>query len=97
MQFLPLIADGIILHELNERLWQWIDKEYHSRVHSSTKEMPLKRYLNNIHLITEAPKELHDYFRKRALRKVDKDRTVSLSPACTTGNSPENPVCQESV
>jgi transposase InsO family protein len=78
MQFLPLIADGIILHELNERLWQWIDKEYHSRVHSSTKEMPLKRYLNNIHLITEAPKELHDYFRKRALRKVDKDRTVSL-------------------
>jgi putative transposase len=30
-------------------------------------------------LVREAPKGLDDYFRARALRKVDNDRTVSLS------------------
>ena len=36
------------------------------------------RYLAHLHLVREAPKDMDDYFRVRTLRKVDKDRTVSL-------------------
>ena len=78
MQFLCTISDGLTLQELNERLHEWIEKQYHMAVHSSTKETPLKRYLKELHLIREAPKDLRDYFRKRATRKVDRDRTVSI-------------------
>jgi len=78
MQFLCGIPDGLSIKELNRRLNEWIDKEYHQRVHSSTEETPLNRYLKHIHLIREAPNDLEDYFRKRTTRKVDKDRTVSL-------------------
>jgi transposase InsO family protein len=78
MQFLPTIPEGISLQELNERLKSWVDG-YHATVHGTTKEKPLDRYLASVHLIREAPKGLDDYFRARALRKVDNDRTVSLS------------------
>lgn len=78
MQFISVIPDGLRLDELNLRFHEWIEKEYHVAVHSSTKESPIKRYLKSIHLIREAPKEIEDYFRKRGIRKVDKDRTVSL-------------------
>lgn len=78
LQFLPTIKDGLVLSELNRLLWEWIDKDYHVRIHSSTKQTPLSRYLAHIKTIREAPKDLDDYFRKRAVRRVDKDRTVSL-------------------
>jgi len=47
-------------------------------VHSSTRETPLARYLKHVHLVREAPKDLDDYFRKRAFRQVYKDRSISL-------------------
>jgi len=77
MQFLPTVPEGLCLEELNDRLVAWIET-YHTTVHGSTKETPLDRYLAHLHLIREAPKDLEDYFRVRTLRKVDKDRTVSL-------------------
>lgn len=79
MQVLPLLPEVITLEQLNESLWEWIDKEYHLRVHGSTRQQPLKRYLQHIEMIRPAPKGLREYFRKSVLRKVDKDRTVSLS------------------
>jgi|YelNatPaOPRAMG01_1025707.scaffolds.fasta_scaffold46887_2 putative transposase len=79
MQFLSTIPDGLNLKELNERLRQWIEKHYHQEIHSSTKEAPLSRYLKHIHLIREAPRNLNDYFRKRVLRKVHKDRTIAVA------------------
>lgn len=79
MQFLSTIPDGLPLDELNRRLNEWIDKQYHATVHSSTKETPLSRYLKHLHLIQEAPRNLNDYFRIRVNRKVDRDRTVSLA------------------
>jgi len=79
MQFLSLISDGLSLKTLNQQLWEWIEKDYHQRVHSSTKESPLARYLKHIHLIREAPKDMEDYFRRRTTRRVHKDRTVSLN------------------
>ena len=66
------------LETLNEQLTRWIET-YHGSVHGSTKEKPLARYLAHIHLVREAPKDLNDYFRIRTVRKVDKDRTVSLA------------------
>ena len=78
LQLLPTIKDGLVLSELNRQLGEWIDKDYHVRIHSSTKQTPLSRYLAHIKTVREAPKDLDDYFRKRAVRRVDKDRTLSL-------------------
>jgi transposase len=77
MQFLPTVPEGLPLVKPNEALRQWIEV-YHTTVHSSTRETPLERYLASLHLVREAPKDMDDYFRIRTLRKVDKDRTVSL-------------------
>ena len=77
MQLLSTIDDGITLEELNRRLGEFIDL-YHISRHSATREAPLDRYGNHLHLIREAPKYLMDHFRKRVTRKVDKDRIVSL-------------------
>jgi len=78
MQLLPFVSEEITLERLNEMLREWIDKEYHLRVHGSTKKSPLDRYLEHISLIRPAPKDLMSYFRKQMHRKVGKDRTVSL-------------------
>lgn len=77
IQFLSTIPDGLTLQEINERLNVWIDA-YHRTIHGTTKQRPLDRYLASLHLVREAPKDLEDYFRIRVVRKVDKDRTVSL-------------------
>jgi transposase InsO family protein len=78
-QLLSVVDQETSLKELNQVLWDWIDNDYHQRIHSSTKEAPLARYLKHIHLIREAPKDMEDYFRKRLTRLVHKDRTVSLN------------------
>lgn len=67
------------LRVLNRYLAEWIDNDYHTTIHSSTGEAPLVRYLRHVHLLREAPKDLDDYFRKRALRRVARDRTVALN------------------
>jgi len=77
-QFLPLLPDELTLDALNALLATWIDGDYHARVHSSTGQTPLERYLSQVHLIRAAPKDLRDYFRIPVRRKVDKDRTVTL-------------------
>ena len=78
-QFLPLLPQEITLEKLNEQLAHWIDSDYHQRIHSSTGQGPLARYLAHLHLLRSAPKNLRDYFRLPARRKVDKDRTVTLN------------------
>jgi len=77
-QLLSTLRDGLSLEALNQALWEWVEKDYHQREHSSTKEPPLARYLKHIHLIREAPKDMEDYFRRCTTRCVHKDRTVSL-------------------
>jgi transposase InsO family protein len=78
MQFLSVAKPGLTIHELNERFWNWVDTGYHATEHSSTGQKPLDRYVGQVQLVRQAPAELDDYFRKRLLRKVDADRTVSL-------------------
>ena len=79
MQFLGTWPDGKSLEDLNQAFSRWIDEEYHTRIHSSTRQTPLNRYLKHAHLVREAPKDLDDHFRYHAVRKVDRDRTVSLN------------------
>lgn len=78
MQLLPLLPESLSLAQLNEQLQEWLQREYHQRVHSSTGQSPLERYLAHVSLLRAAPKDLRDYFRLAIWRKVDKDRAVSL-------------------
>ncbi|MGO9013940.1 MAG: DDE-type integrase/transposase/recombinase [Dissulfurispiraceae bacterium] len=66
------------LESLNEALRQWIDS-YNDKVHSITKEAPLKRFTRNIDCVRPAPKDLEDHFRTVAKRTVAKDRTIALA------------------
>jgi putative transposase len=79
MQFLGTVNDGISLEELNKRFDEYVNKIYHLSTHSSTGECPLQRYTRHVTLLRTAPKNIRDYFRNRARRKVENDRTVSLS------------------
>ena len=79
MQFLPDIAEGIPLEELNVRWQKYLDEQYHRRIHSSTGQTPLQRYLDDAHLLRGAPNQLPDYFRYREQRTVSNDRTVRLA------------------
>lgn len=76
LQLLPTLPEKLTLSRLNELLWEWIEQEYHLRIHGSTRCKPLDRYLEHIKLIRPAPANLDDYFRHKASRKVYKDRTV---------------------
>jgi putative transposase len=79
MQLLPLLPQELTLETLNQKLTTWIDGEYHQRIHSSTGQSPLERYLAHLSLLRSAPKDLRDYFRLPVRRKVDKDRSVTLN------------------
>jgi transposase InsO family protein len=77
-QLFPLLPENLSLEQLAERLEKWIEEVYHQRVHSSTGQTPLQRYLDHVSLLRPAPKDLHEYFRIQVQRKVDKDRSVAL-------------------
>ena len=77
-QLLPTLPDSLSLERLNELLAEWIDGDYHKRVHSSTGQTPIARYLAKVALVRPAPKDLRDYFRVAVRRKVAKDRTITL-------------------
>jgi len=79
MIFLPTLPAELTLEQLNERLFRWINEEYHKTVHSVIKQTPFDCYSDNLHLIRKAPDNLSDHFRKQTKRRVNKDRTVSLN------------------
>jgi putative transposase len=89
-QFLPTFK-GSSLDSLNRQLDDWINKVYHQRPHGATGEPPLSRFANHMECIRPTPRNLEDYFRKRARRRVANDRTVSLNarlyeaPVCLLG------------
>jgi len=69
----------ISLSELNAALDRYLNDDYHQRKHSATGQTPLDRFTSNMHCLRSAPENLKDYFRKVALRKVAKDRTITLN------------------
>ena len=77
-QFLPGFK-GQTLDELNEAFDGWLTHVYHQRKHSATKQSPFQRFTASMHCLRTAPDNLHDYFRKVARRKVNKDRSITLN------------------
>jgi len=75
--FLPGFR-GDTLDDLNLSLSLWLSDIYHQRKHTSTAQTPFARFTAKMECLREAPKNLRDYFRKTARRKVAKDRTISL-------------------
>ena len=68
------------LHQLNNKLWAWLEEEYHQQVHSATNEAPSIRWRQQvtpfIRKIEE--KQLQAIFLWRENRKVNKLGQVSL-------------------
>lgn len=69
---------GKSLAELNQGFSHWL-QEYHQRPHAVTGQTPLARFSAHLECLRPAPPHLEDFFRKRAVRKVEKDRTVALN------------------
>jgi len=78
MQFLSGFK-GKSLEEFNEAFDLWVNDIYHQRKHSSTGQSPFERFTAHMECLRAAPKELKDYFRKHARRRVAKDRTITLN------------------
>jgi hypothetical protein len=69
------------LTELNQRLWRWIETEYHLRAHTALEgQSPAERFLQRaVHLRTADPHtDWEGLFLSRAQRRVRLDATVSL-------------------
>jgi putative transposase len=69
------------LAELNQRLWRWIETEYHLRVHTALQgQSPAERFAQRaLHLRTADPQtDWEGLFLARAQRRVRLDATVSL-------------------
>jgi transposase InsO family protein len=77
-RFLPHAA-AKTLPQLNGALDRYLAEDYHQKKHSATGQTPLDRFTSKIHCLRSAPENLKDYFRKVALRRVAKDRTVILN------------------
>jgi transposase InsO family protein len=77
-QFLSLWR-GQDLAELNEAFRSWLQQCYHPSVHSVTNQSPLERFSSHLECLRPVPSNLEDYFRKRTLRIVARDRTVALN------------------
>lgn len=79
--FMPQLSlqDLESLEKLNAALWDWIDHYYHQTIHSSTGQTPWERFVQGLKASRPAPENMEEHFRSRVLRKVGKDRVVSLN------------------
>ena len=76
-RFLPHVT-ATTLPELNAALDRYLAEDYHQTKHSATGQTPLLRFTSQIHCLRRAPDNLKDHFRTAAIRRVAKDRTVTL-------------------
>ncbi len=69
----------LTLNELNEYLWAWLDKYYHQKVHSSTKQTPQLRFESDTHPLRFLDlQQVYEAFLMEENRKVDKTMVFSL-------------------
>lgn len=82
MRFLSQIdVSGIKdIDELNLRYWQWLEADYHNKVHSELKMSPLDFFMSQAERIKLFPNPtmLDEYFLLKITRKVNHDATLSL-------------------
>ena len=72
------------LEAINRRLWAWVEGEYHHAPHRGLDgETPLERWARCAEAVrfVDSGVDLDDLFLFEAVRKVQKDRTVSLEGA----------------
>lgn len=79
MQFVPELSEEMSLEKFNELFARYIEQQYHQRIHGTTGQKPIDRYLADVKALRKAPENLPEYFRKQEIRKVNNDRTVQLS------------------
>src|SRR5580658_10203817 len=81
-QFLASLDPKVLLSlaQLNERLWHWLDTDYHRREHSSLQTTPLLRWQRDIEQVRQLPPatDLRRLFFHRVDRLVRKDSTFLL-------------------
>lgn len=77
-QFMVELPKNPTLSELNERFSNYVENIYHTRIHGTTGQTPIERYLQDGQNLRRAPDDLPEYFRKKETRLVNKDRTVKL-------------------
>lgn len=82
--FLPLVsrATQYSLEQFNVLFSDWLDKQYHRRIHHGIAQTPLDRYLNDAQITTVnrmTRDELDLYFYQTFTRRVKNDATVSLN------------------
>jgi putative transposase len=66
------------MDRLNRDFLVWVDG-YHQKTHSGTGQKPLARFAAHTPCLRHAPENLRDYFRQTVLRRVAKDRTVTIN------------------
>ncbi|QOY35412.1 DDE-type integrase/transposase/recombinase [Anaerobacillus isosaccharinicus] len=97
-RFYPLLQTDPVhsLEELNERFWNWLERDYHRRAHASLdNKTPLEVFESQLKDITflEDLSILETIFLKREQRKVKPDGTISIDkklyevPSCFIGQS----------
>lgn len=83
MRFLSQIDVSHIkdIDELNLRYWQWLEADYHQKVHSELKMSPLDFFMSQSERIKLFPNPamLDEYFLLKVNRKVNHDGTLSLN------------------
>jgi putative transposase len=82
--FLPLVAteQNYSLDKFNQLFADWLDKQYHRRVHQGIGQTPLDRYLNDLQHITVrrlSQNDIERYFFQTYQRRVKNDATVSVN------------------
>ncbi len=81
LQLLPTLldADTQSLDALNQRLWTWVEDEYHETPHRGLQDAtPLERWSTAATHVELPLGDLTDLFLFEEKRKVQQDRTVSL-------------------
>jgi hypothetical protein len=81
MQFLPLLDNATLasLETMNRALGVWIEGEYHEASHAGLHgASPSDKWACSCEGVRSAPTDLGDHFLAEQLRRVGKDRTVTL-------------------
>jgi transposase InsO family protein len=81
--FYPLLVNEPIndIEELNKRFWEWLDNDYHRKVHSGIGSTPLDMYMAQIDRVRHIsdPVALDFIFWHRLTRKVRNDGTITIN------------------
>jgi len=82
-RFIPLLTetDKSSLKNLNQAFWNWLEKDYHRKKHTSLNDTPLNTYMKQINKVEtiDNPDILEKIFLKKDTRKVNADATISVN------------------